>query len=85
MQVIWLKHDLRLADHAPLRAALASGEHLCLLYVVEPERMEQPDESVLHGSWDLANARSLLQQVETLGGTMQIRVGKPEELSLIHI
>ena len=78
MQVVWLKHDLRLADHAPLRAALASGEHLCLLYVVEPERMEQPDESVLHGSWDLANARSLLQQVETLGGTMQIRVGKPE-------
>ena len=80
MQVVWLKHDLRFADHAPLHAALTSGEHLLLLYVVEPERMEQPDESMLHVSWDLANARSLLEQVEALGGAMHIRVGKPEEI-----
>tara|TARA_B100000900_G_scaffold412976_1_gene435876 strand:+ start:102 stop:1706 length:1605 start_codon:yes stop_codon:yes gene_type:complete len=80
MRVVWLKHDLRLADHAPLHSALASGELVLFLYIVEPERMEQPDESMLHVSWDLANARSLLEQVEALGGTMHIRIGKPEEI-----
>ena len=80
MQVVWLKHDLRLADHAPLQAALISGGDLLLLYVVEPERLDQPDESMLHVSWDIANARSLLHQAEARGGTMHIRVGKPEDI-----
>ena len=64
-----LKHDLRLADHAPLMEAVAHGDDLLLLYVVEPERLDQPDESMLHVAWDLANARTLLARVEALGGT----------------
>ncbi|MEE2974199.1 MAG: deoxyribodipyrimidine photo-lyase, partial [Candidatus Thermoplasmatota archaeon] len=43
MRVVWLKHDLRLADHAPLMEAVAHGGDLLLLYVVEPERLDQPD------------------------------------------
>ena len=35
MQVVWLKRDLRLRDHAPLHAAIARGPVL-LLYVYEP-------------------------------------------------
>ena len=80
MRVVWLKHDLRVADHAPLAEALAGEEDVLLLYVVEPERMEQPDESMLHLSWDLANARALLDKVSTMGGTMQIHVGRPSEI-----
>ncbi|MEL0313301.1 MAG: deoxyribodipyrimidine photo-lyase, partial [Candidatus Poseidoniales archaeon] len=78
--MVWLKHDLRLSDHAPLAEALAGEEDVLLLYVVEPERMEQPDESMLHLAWDLANARALLGQVNELGGAMQIHVGRPAEI-----
>ncbi|MGB1099246.1 MAG: deoxyribodipyrimidine photo-lyase/cryptochrome family protein [Poseidonia sp.] len=80
MRVVWLKHDLRLSDHAPLAEALAGVEDVLLLYVVEPERMEQPDESVLHTAWDLANARALLGQVNEMGGAMQIHIGRPAEI-----
>ena len=80
MRVVWFKHDLRVADHAPLAAALAGEEDVLLLYVVEPERMEQPDESMLHLAWDLANARALLGQVKEMGGTMQIHIGRPAEI-----
>ena len=80
MHVVWLKHDLRLSDHAPLAEALAGGTDTMLLYVVETERMQQPDESVLHAAWDLANARALLDRVSEMGGTMQIHVGRPTEI-----
>ena len=80
MRVVWLKRDLLLADHAPLMEAVAHGDDLLLLYVVEPERLDQPDESMLHVAWDLANARTLLARVEALGGTMHIRTGRPEQV-----
>ena len=80
MHVVWLKHDLRLSDHAPLAEALAGGTETLLLYIVETERMQQPDEAVLHAAWDLANARALLDQVNEMGGTMQIHVGRPTEI-----
>ena len=80
MRVVWLKHDLRVSDHAPLAEALADEVDVLLLYVVEPERMEQPDESMLHLAWDLANARALLDLVSTMGGTMQIHIGRPSEI-----
>ena len=78
--MVWLKHDLRLSDHAPLAEALGGGTEILLLYVVEPERMEQPDESMLHLAWDLANAHALLNEVREKGGTMQIHVGRPTEI-----
>lgn len=83
MHVVWLKRDLRLADHAPLHAALEStsdGNGLLLLYVAEPERRAQPDVSELHLAWDLANARALLQAVDQRGGTMRIEVGDAVEV-----
>ena len=83
MHVVWLKRDLRLADHAPLHAALEStndGNGLLLLYVAEPERRAQPDVSELHLAWDLANARKLLQDVNQRGGTMRIEMGDAVEV-----
>lgn len=35
VNVVWFKRDLRLTDHAPLKAALAAGKPLVLLYVFE--------------------------------------------------
>lgn len=83
MHVVWLKRDLRLADHAPLHAALEStndGSGMLLLYVAEPERRAQSDVSDLHLAWDLANARTLLKAVDQRGGTMRIEVGDAVEV-----
>ncbi len=40
INVLWLKRDLRLRDHAPLEAAIESGLPLCLLYWYEPSLVE---------------------------------------------
>jgi len=32
VNIVWYKRDLRLADHAPLSAALALGEPVLLIY-----------------------------------------------------
>lgn len=36
INLVWFKRDLRLTDHAPLQAALASGRPTLLLYLFEP-------------------------------------------------
>ena len=36
LHLVWLKRDLRLQDHAPLRAAIESGGPVLLLYCFEP-------------------------------------------------
>jgi len=43
--LVWFKRDLRIADHAPLRAAAASGRPLLPVYLVEPGLWQQPDAS----------------------------------------
>jgi len=43
--VVWFKRDLRCIDHAPLRAAAASGHPVLPLYLVEPGLWAQADAS----------------------------------------
>ena len=45
VSLVWFKRDLRVADHAPLCAAVQSGRPVLPLYVVEPELWQQPDAS----------------------------------------
>lgn len=33
--ILWYRNDLRLADHAPLRAAVASGAPIIPLFIVD--------------------------------------------------
>lgn len=46
-QIVWLKRDIRLQDHAPIYHASKAGPTL-LLYIVEPSIWEQPDLSLRH-------------------------------------
>lgn len=46
--VVWLKRDLRLADHAPLMAAAASKKPLLLVYCFEPMLMDDPHYRARH-------------------------------------
>jgi deoxyribodipyrimidine photo-lyase len=47
LRIVWFKRDLRVRDHAPLSAAVAAGDTLCL-YVFEPEAWTQPEADARH-------------------------------------
>ncbi len=42
LNVVWFKRDLRLSDHAPLSAAMASEGPLLLIYIIEPALLKDP-------------------------------------------
>ena len=42
VHLVWFKRDLRIQDHAPLRAAAATGHAVLPLYIVEPDYWAQP-------------------------------------------
>ena len=46
--VVWLKRDLRLRDHAPLKEAVRSGLPVLLVFCYEPELMQDPHMSDRH-------------------------------------
>jgi deoxyribodipyrimidine photo-lyase len=48
VNLVWLKRDLRLRDHAPLAAALATGRPCLLVYCFEPSLMAAPVSDLRH-------------------------------------
>lgn len=48
VSIVWLKRDLRLQDHAPLAAAMASPYPTVLLYCFEPSLMKEPEYDSRH-------------------------------------
>lgn len=43
IEIVWFKRDLRVHDHAALRAAYRSGNPVLPLYILEPELWVQPE------------------------------------------
>lgn len=71
IQVVWLKRDLRLRDHAPLEQALAcAGEFgpVALLYVQEPSLQSRPDFAMQHAGFIQETLSELSEEVAMLGG-----------------
>ena len=75
LQIVWLKRDIRLQDHAPLAAAVASGFPVMLLYVFEPSMMHAPDYDVRHARFVWQSLQDLQKQLE---GHSQILIVKGE-------
>ena len=73
-QVVWLKRDLRLHDHAPLCVAAERGP-VMPLYVFEPELWQQPDSSFRHWSFIRDSLRELDEAFQALGGRVIVRRG----------
>ena len=48
IQIVWLKRDLRLEEHPPLRKALLSKRRVLLLYVFEDILIKDPHYSPRH-------------------------------------
>lgn len=77
--VVWFKRDLRVHDHAPLRAAAERGPVLCL-YILEPSLWQQPDYAVQHYQFLRESLRDLALQLRELGAQLQLAVGEVTEV-----
>jgi deoxyribodipyrimidine photo-lyase len=74
-QIVWFKRDLRVADHAPLVAAVKAGAVLPL-YIVEPEFWKLADSSRRHWHFIHDSLLDLQRELAALGGQLVIRVGE---------
>lgn len=76
LQIVWFKRDLRLADHAPLDAAVRSGRPLLPLYIVEPDYWQLPDVSRRHWHFIHNCLTGLHGELARVGADLTIRTGE---------
>ena len=75
VHLVWFKRDLRAEDHAPLRAAAASGCAVLPLYVVEPDYWVQPFASRRQWGFIHGCLQELRDQTARLGQPLVVRTG----------
>ena len=80
MNVVWFKRDLRLADHAPLAAAIDRGEPLLLLYIVEPALLRDPHYRGRHWHFIAQSLQAMNHELAELGTQIQVLEGEPVTL-----
>ena len=74
--VVWLREDLRLGDNAALTAAIAHGDAVVLVYVLDPGRPWAPGAASL---WWLHHSLAALSAAVTQrGGQLVLRQGETE-------
>jgi deoxyribodipyrimidine photo-lyase len=84
VNILWFKRDLRLNDHAPLQAAIATGKPLLLLYCFEPSLLTEPHYDLRHWRFvtqclaDL-NRRLPAQQSSASGSVLALVPQRPAE------
>lgn len=72
VNIVWLKRDLRLQDHAPLAAAEKAALPYCVLYLFEPDLIKHPDTSHRHLQFIYSSLRELDRQLEQWNGKVNI-------------
>ncbi|MBK9290961.1 MAG: deoxyribodipyrimidine photo-lyase [Bacteroidetes bacterium] len=70
--VVWIKRDLRLADHEPLQLALHDGLPFVVVFLLEPALMALPDTSQRHLAFKYISALQMKQRLESQGVTMWV-------------
>jgi deoxyribodipyrimidine photo-lyase len=75
MQLVWLKRDLRVYDHAALAEAARRGPVLPL-YIAEPGYWSMPDTSGRHWAFVAECLKELQADLAELGQPLVIRVGE---------
>ena len=79
VQLVWFKKDLRVRDHAPLRAAVERGPVLGL-YIYEPEQLAHEEFGGHHLSYLNDSLRDLEAELRARGGLLLIRRGEASEV-----
>lgn len=76
--VVWLKRDLRLRDHAPLQAAIATSVPVVLLYILEPMLLGDPHYRQRHWRFVWQSIQQLNGQLTDYGARVLVRQGEAE-------
>ncbi|BBN83958.1 deoxyribodipyrimidine photo-lyase [Pseudoalteromonas sp. A25] len=85
INVVWLKRDFRLNDHAPLYYSQKHPEPTLFLYVIEPSYWQLEDTSARQFTFISESIRSYAKGLEKLGGFLCVRRGDVVDvLSKIH-
>ena len=82
MNVVWFKRDLRLADHAPLAAAIECGEPLLLIYMVEPCLMRDLHYRGRHWHFIAQSLQAMNNKLSALDS--QIHILEGEAVTLLN-
>lgn len=83
MQIVWLKRDLRLQHHEPLRLALEGATHygrVLPVYVHEPVMLARRDAAAQHSGFIRETLDELRLELKSLGGDLLELVGEPSTL-----
>ncbi|WP_105169617.1 FAD-binding domain-containing protein [Pseudoalteromonas sp. T1lg23B] len=80
INLVWLKRDLRVEDHAPLYYSQQNDRPTLFIYVIEPDYWQLPDSSARQFEFIAQSLRSYAQTLEKLGGYLCIRSGDVVEL-----
>ncbi|MTI62445.1 MAG: deoxyribodipyrimidine photo-lyase [Methylophaga sp.] len=83
INVVWFKRDLRLRDHAPLKAACDSELPALLLYVIEPMLVEDPHYSLRHWRFIWQSLADMQAQLQSQQQLMIVRSEMPDLLARI--
>ena len=79
LQVVWLKRDLRIFDHAPLAQAATAGPVL-ILYALEPSIWQAGDLSKRHLAWVIESLKALDYELSKRGAYILYTVGEMEDV-----
>ncbi len=66
ISILWFKRDLRLHDHAPLKAAIEAGKPLVLLYFFEPSVLADPNYDSRHWRFVTESLSDLQRQLDAI-------------------
>ncbi len=80
INLVWLKRDLRLRDHAPLFHAAANGSPVLLVYIVEPILLNDPHYDIRHWRFIWQSIEDLNQQVRPLNTQILVARGEVTEV-----
>ena len=72
VNVVWLKRDLRLSDHAPLTEACRRSLPILLLYLFEPMLIEDNHYSARHWRFVWQSLEDLNRQLEPFSARIQV-------------
>jgi deoxyribodipyrimidine photo-lyase len=80
LHVVWFKRDLRVHDHAPLLAAVASGTPVLPVYIFEPGFWAQAEHSRRQFDFLMESLQSLDEALKARGSALCLRVGNAAEV-----
>jgi deoxyribodipyrimidine photo-lyase len=77
MEVVWLRRDLRLEDNTALNAALKSGNPVLLLFIFDPNILQQLPRNDARVSFIWERLKSINKQLNAKGSSLLCLHGDP--------